>query len=209
MSPYYIDKYEVTYKLFKKFVDETGYEAEGPWLKYYSEKVLNHPVVYVTWNDARAYCRWAGGDLPTEAEWEKAARGPKGYRFAWGNKWDPNKANTFETDDPKILKLRHIYYDNLGTTPIGAIPTDKSYYGLMDVTGNVIEWCRDWFDPYYYRKGDVVNPQGPASGTQRCMRGGGWGQDMRICRLTYRDRERPTEVDGDFGFRCVIEVKKR
>ena len=206
LSPYYIYKNEVTYRQFKKFVDETGYTARGPWKKHYRQELLNHPVVYVTWEDARAYCRWAGGDLPTEAQWERAARGTDGRIYPWGNRWNRNAANVLELSDPKLKAKRYIYYDNLGTTPVGAFPLDRSPEGLTDVAGNVIEWCRDWYDPQYYTKSPLVNPAGPKSGTQRVMRGGGWGQDQRICRLTYRDRERPGDVDGDFGFRCVVEI---
>jgi formylglycine-generating enzyme required for sulfatase activity len=207
LGPYYIYRHEVTYGQFARFAQAAKYRAEGPWQKHYRPELANHPVAYITWNDAAAYCRWAGGDLPTEAQWEKAARGREGFVYSWGNHWDPDRANVLETKDPAKLKMRHIYYDGLGTAPVGAFPGDMSPYGLMDVTGNVIEWCRDWFDPGYYGHGPGKDPQGPPGGTQKVMRGGGWGQDRRICRSTYRDRERPGDVDGDFGFRCVVEPR--
>jgi len=208
LSPYYIYKYEVTFEQFAKFVKETGYRAEGDWKKDYNEKTKKCPVVYITWNDAREYCKWVGGKLPTEAQWEFAARGKDGGIFPWGNKWDKNICNNYELEDESLKKKRYIIYDNMGITPVGTFPRDKSPYGVMDMGGNVIEWCRDWFDQHYYSRSPHVNPVGPSTGTQRCMRGGGWGQPRQVCRSTYRDRERPTDVDGDFGFRCIVEISE-
>ncbi len=206
LSPYYIYKYEVTYRQFEEFTRQTGYVSQGSWKEYLNPAVMDHPVVYVTWEDARAYCLWAGGDLPTEAQWERAARGGDERIYPWGDEWAPNFANVLELTDPEGLALRYIYYDNLGTTPVGSFPMDRSPEGLMDVAGNVIEWCRDWYNPEYYRTGPTRDPSGPDQGQHRVMRGGGWGQDQRICRLTYRDRQRPGDVDGDFGFRAVVEI---
>ncbi|MCD4784043.1 MAG: SUMF1/EgtB/PvdO family nonheme iron enzyme [Candidatus Eremiobacteraeota bacterium] len=207
LTPYYIYKYEVTFKQFAEFVKETGYKAEGEWKKYYNEKTKNSPVVYITWNDARGYCKWAGAKLPTEAQWEFAARGKDGRIYPWGNKWDKNICNNYELEDKSLKKKRYIIYDNMGITPAGTFPGDKSLFGVMDMGGNVIEWCRDWFDQHYYSKSPQINPGGPPTGSQRSMRGGGWGQPRQVCRSTYRDRERPPDVDGDFGFRCVVEVE--
>lgn len=209
LSPYYIYKYEVTFGQYEKFVKATGYKAGGGWEKYLNEKTVNHPVVYVTWEDALKYCLWAGGNLPTEAQWELAARGKEGRIYPWGNRWDPDLSNNFELKDKDLLKKRYIIYDNMGTMSVGSISGDKSPYGVMDMGGNVIEWCRDWFDPHYYKSSPVIDPTGPGEGTQRSMRGGGWGQPRQVCRSSYRDRERPGDVDGDFGFRCVVELKEK
>lgn len=207
LSPYFIYKYEVTYEQFNRFAEAVGYESEGEWRDYLSEETLNHPVVYVTWNDAANYSRWAGGELPTEAQWEYAALGNDDRIFPWGNHWDDNYSNGFQLNDEEKLKLRYIYYDDMGTTPVGSFETDVSFFGVMDIGGNVIEWCRDWFDPHYYSRSPKTDPLGPQEGTQRVMRGGGWGQPGQISRATYRDRSRPFDVDGDFGFRCVIEIE--
>jgi len=207
LSPYYIYLHELTFQQFAGFVRETGYKAEGEWKKYYNEKTKNHPVVYVTWQDASNYCKWAGGNLPTEAQWEMAARGTDGRIYPWGNKWNRDICNNFEMKDPTLKKERYIIYDGMGITPVGTFGKDKSFYGIMDMGGNVIEWCRDWFDPGYYGNSPYKDPMGPKSGAQKVMRGGGWGQPGQVCRSTYRDRERPEDVDGDFGFRCVIEIE--
>lgn len=207
LTPYYIYKYEVTFKQFAEFVKETGYKAGGNWKKYYNKKTKNCPVVYITWNDADRYCKWAGAKLPTEAQWEFAARGKDGRIYPWGNKWNKNLCNNYELEDKSLKKKRYIIYDNMGITPAGTFSGDKSPFGVMDMGGNAIEWCRDWFDQYYYSKSPQVNPAGPSTGSQRSMRGGGWGQPRQVCRSTYRDRERLMDVDGDFGFRCVVELE--
>lgn len=206
LTPFYIYKYEVTFGQFALFIKETGFHAKGGWEKYYKKGMESLPVVYVTWEDASEYCRWAGGNLPTEAQWEMAARGKDGRIFPWGNEWNCDYSNNFELKDGALLKKRHIIYDNMGITPVGSFLRDKSPYGIMDMGGNVIEWCRDLYDPKYYEKSSWKNPLS-LEGTQRVMRGGGWGQPRQVCRSGYRDRERPEDVDGDFGFRCVVEIE--
>ena len=206
LNPFYIYKYEVTFGQYSKFIKETGFKSKGGWEKYYRKGMENLPVVYVTWDDASAYSRWSGGNLPTEAQWEMAARGTDGRVFPWGNKWNADFLNNFELKDTVLLKKRHIIYDNMGITPVGTFPMDKSFYGVMDMGGNVIEWCRDFYDPKFYEKSPLKNPLS-LEGTQRVMRGGGWGQPRQVCRSGYRDRERPEDVDGDFGFRCVVEIE--
>lgn len=206
LAPFYIYKYEVTFGQFALFIKETGYKSKGGWEKYSKKGMENLPVVYVTWDDASAYCRWAGGNLPTEAQWEMAARGKDGRIFPWGNRWNPDISNNFELKDAAMLKKRHIIYDNMGITPVGSFPNDKSPFGVMDMGGNVIEWCRDLYNPKYYEKSPYKNPLS-VEGSQRVMRGGGWGQPRQVCRSGYRDRERPEDVDGDFGFRCIVEIE--
>lgn len=206
LTPYYIYKYEVTFGQFARFIKETGFKSKGGWEKYYKKGMENLPAVYVTWDDASAYSRWAGGNLPTEAQWEMAARGKDGRIFPWGNEWNPDLSNNFELKDPAMLRKRHIIYDNMGITPVGSFPKDKSPFGVMDMGGNVIEWCRDLYHPKFYEISPYKDPL-CADGSQRVMRGGGWGQPRQVCRSGYRDRSRPEDVDGDFGFRCVMEIE--
>jgi len=165
LDAFYIDKYEVTNAQYKKFMDAKGYKAPGYWNdpKY---NAPNHPVVGVTWNDAKAYADWAGKRLPTEAEWEKAARGGvTGKKYVWGDEWPPpNKAGNF---DNSITKDGYTY-----TAPVGSFKPNG--YGLYDMAGNVWEWCADWYDNNYYFTSTKSNPAGPSSGTYHVCRGGSW-----------------------------------
>ncbi len=176
LDAYYIDKYEVTNEQFSKFLNEKGNQGEGgaTWVDIDDEDCLieykngkyqprsgyeNHPVVEVSWYGARAYAKWAGKRLPTEAEWEKAARGGLiGKKYPWGDSIDSSKAN---------------YDENLGrTTPVGSYPPNN--YGLYDMAGNVWEWVSDWHDYNYYSSSNsYTNPQGPNGGSYRVLRGGG------------------------------------
>jgi formylglycine-generating enzyme required for sulfatase activity/serine/threonine protein kinase len=159
LDGYYIYKHEVTVAQYRKFCNETGRQmpSEPSW-----GWQDNHPIVNVTWHDAVAYCNWAGVQLPTEAQWEKAARGTDGRTWPWGNEWDSSKCNSYDAGIGK-------------TTPAGSYPSGASPYGLMDVAGNVWEWCADWYDENYYASTPSKNPQGPSSGTWRVLRGGSWG----------------------------------
>ena len=147
-----------------------------------------HPIVNVTWFDAKAYADWAGTALPTEAQWEKAARGTDGRLYAWGNKW---------SEDTSVHSVGK-------TAPVGSCPTGASPYGALDMTGNVWQWCADWYDPDYYATSPLTNPPGPETGTIRVLRGGSWGFNVtEFFRVTYRNRCSPGCKYGDYGFRCV------
>ena len=157
LDTYYIDKYEVTNEQYRTFVEETGYHTPRCWNDARFNRP-NQPVVGVTWDDAVAYTTWAGRRLPTEAEWEKAARGTDKRLWPWGNKFDKEKCNVWES---LIKETKHI----------GSYENNKSPYGCYDMAGNVWEWCADYYDQNYYHVSPSENPQGPETGQQRIIRG--------------------------------------
>lgn len=215
LDAYWIDKYEVNNAQFAQFIKETGYrtdaEIEGcSWV--YFEGTLpcvmdvswkkprgsgsnnrgkeDYPVIHVSWNDALAYCEWAGRELPTEAQWEKAARGEDGRTYPWEE----------ESPNPKLLN----YDRNVGkTSAVGSYPAGASPYEVMDMAGNVWEWVRDWYDVDYYTVSPQQNPQGPASSTYRANRGGSWVEDGWIMRANNRGMVNPEFSANFVGFRCA------
>ena len=191
LEAFEIDLFEVTNADFAKFVEETGYQTgaeqagEAGW-RAYAEGKDNHPVVKVTWNDANAYCEWAGKRLPTEAEWEKAARGTDGRTYPWGNEWDPAKANTKESG------FR-------GTVAVGSFAEGVSPYGVFDMAGNVWEWTADWYQAY---PGSTY--QSEYFGEKfKVTRGGGWFQEEKLVTTFNRSATDPSAANDDLGFRCA------
>jgi sulfatase modifying factor 1 len=169
------------------------------------EDVPDHPAVHVSHNDTVAYCRWAGRRLPTEAEWEYAARGGlEGKRYAWGDHLTPNgehRCNIWQGTFPKTNKIEDGY---LGTAPVKSFPPNG--YGLYEVAGNVWEWCSDWFLPRYYRNSPIDNPRGPTIGAGRVMRGGSYLCHDSYCnryRVAARTSNTPESSSGNCGFRTV------
>jgi formylglycine-generating enzyme required for sulfatase activity len=165
----------------------------------------DHPVVHVSWNDAQAYCRWANARLPTEAEWEYAARGGRGSSvYPWGDDLEPDGAhlmNVFQGTFPNDNTAADGY---VGTAPVDSFPPNG--FGLYNMTGNVWEWCTDWFDPAYYRSGARQDPTGPESGTHRVMRGGSYLCHASYCRryrVAARSANTPDSSTGNLGFRIV------
>jgi formylglycine-generating enzyme required for sulfatase activity len=166
---------------------------------------LDHPVVHVSWNDAQAYCAWAGKRLPTEAEWEYAARGGlEGSVFPWGDELEPDgehRMNVWQGVFPRENTVADGYY---GTCPVAAFPPND--YGLYNTTGNVWEWCADWFSADFHTRDERTDPQGPGRGTNRVTRGGSFLCHHSYClryRVAARNSMEPDSSTGNTSFRCA------
>ncbi|MCW3094831.1 MAG: exported protein of unknown function, partial [Chthonomonadaceae bacterium] len=197
LDGYYIYLTPVTVGQYLKFCDETGH-ARPPAPNFnpnWSNR--DHPIVNVSYNDALAYCAWAGVKLPTEAQWEKAARGTDGRKFPWGNDFDRSK-----------LWASSKFGDAGGTKPVGSFPSGASPFGVLDMAGNVWQWCSDWYDPNFYssRLATERNPENQSVGDQkfRVLRGGSWDS---CDPLDFLSADRHDDVPDDWynyiGFRCV------
>jgi formylglycine-generating enzyme required for sulfatase activity len=193
LDAYYMDKFEVTTARYGRFMQETGREPPSKW------KDVNHvtdgsrPVVGVAWHDADAYCRHYGKRLPTEAEWEKAARGTDGRRFPWGNE-EPTRVQA-------NFGATWIGYETL--MPVGSLEAGKSPYGIYDLAGNAWEWVADWYDVNYYKSSPDRNPTGPVRGGSKVARGGSWYNMLYDLRSTNRNYFGPASTFFDLGFRCA------
>ena len=201
LPEYWIGRSPVTNAQYAVFVQAVGGEAPSSWQNHQppTEK-LNHPVVNVSWYDAVAYSDWLSKlteqkiGLPTEAEWEKAARGPDGRIYPWGN----------EEPDINYCNFSAI---NKDTTPVGQYsPLGDSLYGCVDMAGNVWEWCADWYSENYYARSPQSSPPGPTGGQFRVLRGGSWGYDARHARVAYRGTWNPDNRSYYRGFRCVLRL---
>jgi formylglycine-generating enzyme required for sulfatase activity len=207
LDGYWIYKTPVTVSQYKKFSVATGHAMptapEWGWKD-------SHPIVNVTWSDANAYAQWAGMRLPSEAQWEKAARGADARQYPWGNQWD----------ETRLQSSRRAPSDAGSTAAVGSFPKGASPYGALDMAGNVWQWVEDWYGADYYKKSPERNPTGPESGSYRVMRGGSWrygGPLSFMFRASDRSRQAPGgstaitdpatgglwKAHDEIGFRCV------
>ena len=200
LDAYYIDKFEASNKDYKEFLRETGHTAPAYW----DDPRLNgpeQPVVGVNWYDASKFCEWKGKRLPTEAEWERAAKGPRGSHYPWGHKLDQGKAN---------------YGQHVGKTmPVNSYPQGASDYGVYNMAGNVFEWVSDWYDPSYYNVSPALNPEGPAIGVNfanqgavKVLKGGSWLAPSSSLHTSHRFWNQPenNSYGVGLGFRCAASA---
>lgn len=187
VDSFYIDKYELTNAEYRVYLQQTGKPAPKYWdnPKYNGD---DQPVVGVSWEEAASYCRWAGKRLPTEAEWEIAARGRDGTLYPWGDVESVSATNTRESKEGRPL-------------PVGSFAAGASSFGLHDMAGNVWEWCTDWYDKNYYNDSPYSNPRGPESGKEKVIRGGGW--NISMVDMAFRKRVKPDQQYSSLGFRCA------
>jgi len=189
IDSFFIDKYEVSNDAYTKFIKETG--AKKP--KGLNNPNFNNPqqpVVGINWKEAFKFCNWQGKRLPTEAEWEKAARGKRPVKYPWGNLPPDSSSLNYNEEINK-------------TSPVGSYEKGKSDYGVYDLSGNVSEWVNDWHFPEYYLFSPKNNPQGPEKGQYKVIRGGSWRNNAEDVSLVYRNATTPRNRSLAIGFRCV------
>jgi formylglycine-generating enzyme required for sulfatase activity len=194
IDAFYMDKYHVTVGQYAKYLEATGEEAPPEWEIMNQPSHQKRPVVNVSWSDAATYCKWAGKRLPTEAEWEKAARGTDGRLYPWGNE-APTRLHA------NFGKKEWAYH--MALVPVGMFELGKSPYGIYDMAGNAWEWVNDWYDHDYYKKSPMKNPQGPATGKSKVVRGGNWLYIQEFLRSSFRFNADPSGRQFGYGFRCA------
>lgn len=205
VSGFFIDKYEVTVDKYRRCVEEGGCSApkkahdDSQSFNHGASGRRNHPINGVDWHQAKAYCVWAGKRLPTEAEWEKAARGTDGRVYPWGNE-EPN-CMLAVMNSSGIERSRGCGKGQ--TWEVGSRPDGVSPYGAYDMAGNVFEWIADWYDEDYYGSSATRDPKGPARGSGRVLRGGSWNHTGVTLLTSSRYYDAPIYASASVGFRCA------
>jgi formylglycine-generating enzyme required for sulfatase activity len=230
LDAFWIDRTEVTNAQFASFVEATGYQTDaerrGGGTNYSAEGRVpveganwrhpqgprsdlvgldDHPVILVSWNDAAAYCAWRDARLPTEAEWEKAARGDDGRKHPWGDLFYRDLLNYCDTNCAFDWRATGADDGFRFTAPVGSYPAGASPYGVLDMAGNVREWVADWYREDYYGHSPSTNPAGPATGAMRAARGSAWHDVEWTIRITDRYRYDPASAGDEVGFRCAAD----
>jgi len=194
LNAFYMDKYEVTVGQYARYLEATDMEEPPDWSIMNQPQHQRRPVVNVSWEDAVNYCKWKGKRLPTEAEWEKAARGTDGRIYPWGNEAPTRLHANYGRKD---------WDDHHALAPVGSFEAGKSPYGIYDMAGNAWEWVFDWYDHDYYKKSPEKNPIGPAKGDGKVVRGGSWLYVSEFLRSAHRFDAQPTNRLFGYGFRCA------
>ncbi|MBI4853957.1 MAG: formylglycine-generating enzyme family protein [Acidobacteria bacterium] len=193
LSAFEMGRLEVTNAQYNEFIKATGYKNEK-WQENLAPGTENFPATNISWKDAEAYCKWLSEvtkknyRLPTEAEWEYAAGGAQGVEYSWGNPWKP--------------KLACVGGEQKSTTYVGSFSPNA--FGLYDTTGNVWEWCQDWYDPEFYQKSQENNPQNTVEGKSKVQRGGAWNSPEKYARIKFRSRNAIDSRVLTTGFRVIV-----
>ena len=199
IRPYFIDLYEITNAQYRQFAEKTNRRRQEVMVFLDDTKTLLDdpalPAVGVSWFDANAYCVWDGKRLPTEAEWEHAARGDDLRQWPWGEQFLDGYANTRGEDDGFAY-----------TAPVGHFEAGRSPFGLYDMAGNVSEWVFDWYDEFFYKEGQITMPKGPDFGDAKVVRSGSWDQSPGDTRVTKRQAVTPNRKEATIGFRCAMDA---
>jgi len=213
LDAFWIDRTEVTNGHFRRCVEVGACRAPTTcnWGEptYGDASKTDHPVICVTWQEANDYCRWAGARLPTEAEWEYAARGPSTTTYPWGDDFDGTRLNSCDVNCPHEDERSTDYDDGYAlTAPVGSYPSGASWCGALDMVGNVWEWVADWYGPYPLTR--QTNPAGPESGSERLIRGGAWyhNDEYGFLRADNRHPFEPRDYNYLIGFRCVVPARE-
>ena len=199
LDPFWITKTQITNAMFAQCVEAEACSYSVGHSKnpcYLDPEYADHPVVYITWYMAQQYCGWTGGRLPSEAEWEKAARGVKGAKYPWGLLEPAQSIGVFFTNANNVIG---------DTTPAGLFPEGASYYGVLDMGGNVREWVADWYDPFYYQFSPYENPNGPDQGENKVLKGASYLDPYTYSRAANRLSHEPNSPGATRGFRCVYK----